>query len=453
MPKRCACIFISLICLTVFTSTVSFAVSAQVTLDSQSRQAAGNDVRSADTDQDKAMEAASYVPAPEISAASAILVEAKTGQILYSKDNRAASHISSACKLMTVLVAVENSDLSSNVTVSADTVVAEGSALNLEVGAKYALDDLLYAIMLTSANDAAIAVAEHVSAGDIGKFVGMMNATAAKLNMTDTHFTNPTGLLEDYQYTTAYDISLLIRYAVNNPTFNRIFSTKVRPWYGTGDETKILTSSNDLFWSYDYIEGGKTGYNKKEQQSIISTASDADSDMRLICVVLDAAEATMYTDATALFDYGFHNFKKSTLVRKGEIIKTETLDGNEINLVSQSDITYVHPVGDDYISEFNVTSNMKAPLKKAIPVGSANYILDDGTNISISLYPETELAPPPDDFRTATRKTILENKDIFLLVLFLAVIEAILILFNIGKLIRKLFLLILKPSGKRRRSS
>lgn len=453
MLKRYTGILILLICLLVLTSNVSFAVSSQVTAIIPSQPAAENAGQAAHPDQDMILGAANYVPAPEISASSAILVESSTGQVLYSKDSKAASHISSACKLMTILVAVENSDLSSNVTVSADTVVAEGSALNLEVGAKYALDDLLYAIMLTSANDAAIAVAEHVSAGDIGKFVGMMNTTAAKLNMVDTHFTNPTGLLEDYQYTTAYDISLLIRYAVNNPTFNRIFCTKARPWYGTGDETKILTSSNELFWSYDYIEGGKTGYNKKEQQSIITTASDMDSDMRLICVVLDAAATTMYTDATALFDYGFQNFRKSTLVRKGEVIKTETLDGNEVNLVSQSDITYVHPIGDDYISEFHVTSDLKVPLKKAIPAGSANYILNDGTNITISLYPESEIAPPPDDFRTTARKTILENRDIFLLVLFLVVIEAILILFNIGKLIRKLFIALLKQSGKRRRSN
>lgn len=393
--------------------------------------------------------AASTVPAPEISAPSAILVEAASGQILYSKDSQQPLHISAACKLMTVLVAIENAELYSNVTVSSDSVDAEGSALSLEVGAKYQLEDLLYAIMLTSANDAAKAVAEHVSAGDIGKFVEKMNATAAKLNMINTHFTNPTGLFEDNQFTTASDISLLIKYAISDTTFNKIFTVKVRPWYGTGNVAKILTSSNDLFWGYDGIEGGKTGYNKKDQQTIISTASR--NNMKLICVVLDSSDKTMYTDSTALFDYGFQNFRKNTLVYKGEILKTAELDGNEINLVSQSDIMYVHPLGESYIKEFNATADLKPPLKKTIPAGSAKYILQDGTVVSIVLYPETEIIPV-DDFLTSARKKVLENKDIFLLVLFLIVIEALLIVLNIGKLMKKLVLLFVNRFKSHRRS-
>ena len=90
------------------------------------------------------------------------------------------------------------------------------------------MGDLLYAIMLTSANDATIAVAEHVSSGDIGKFVDLMNKTAEKLGMTDTYFTNPTGLYDENQYTTARDIALLIRYAIANPQFNTLFTSKVR---------------------------------------------------------------------------------------------------------------------------------------------------------------------------------------------------------------------------------
>lgn len=393
--------------------------------------------------------AASTVATPEISAPSAILVEAESGQILYSKDIQQSLHISAACKLMTVLVAVENADLYSNVTVSSDSVGMEGSALSLEVGAKYQLDDLLYAIMLTSANDAAIAIAEHVSAGDIHKFVEMMNATAARLNMTNTHFTNPTGLLEDNQFTTANDISLLIKYAINNPAFNEIFSVKVRPWYSTGNDAKILTSSNKLFWGYDGIIGGKTGYNKKEQQTIISTAKR--TNMTLICIVLDAPENTMYTDASTLFDYGFQNFRKNTLVYKGEVLKTATLDNNEINLVSQSDIIYVHPLGESYIKEFSATADLKPPIKKAIPAGSAEYILKDGTAVKLSLYPETEIVPP-EDFKTSARKKILENKDIFILVLFLISIEVLLIVFNIGKLIRKFVLFIVRQFNRKNRS-
>lgn len=390
--------------------------------------------------------AAARVPVPEISAPSAILLEAETGQTLYSKSSKAPLHISAACKLMTVLIAIENSDLYANVTASADSVVAEGSALNLEVGAKYQMIDLLHAIMLTSANDAAVAIAEHVSSGNIDKFVAKMNETAEKLKMANTNFTNPTGLYDEYQYTTAGDISLLIKYAIQNTTFNKIFSTMVRPWYGTGNEMRILTSSNDLFWSYDGIQGGKTGYNKKEQQTVISAA--ARLNIKLICIVLDAPKESMYSDATALFDYGFDNFRKSTLVGKGELIKTSWLNGNAVRLISHDDIMYVHPSGESYIKEFSAEAELNPPLKKAIPAGSAKYVLNDGTEVSITLYPETEVVQPEDEM-TRLRKKVTDNKDIFILVAVLAAIEAMLILIQIGKLIGKLVTLIVKHIGRR----
>lgn len=379
--------------------------------------------------------AATRVPVPEISAPSAILVEAETGQVLYHKSSETPLHISAACKLMTVLVAVENSSLSSYVTVSSDSVDTEGSALNLEVGAKYMINDLLYAVMLTSANDAAVAVAESVSSGDINKFVGLMNETAQKLGMTQTHFSNPTGLYNESQYTTARDLSLLVRYAIKNPQFNNIYSAKVKLWYDASNTPRILTSSNQLFWSYDGLNGGKIGYNNKDQQSVISTASR--KNMKLIGIVLDAPEQSMYTDVSALLDYGFNNFWKSTLVSKNELIKTVEYEGHQVKLVSQSDIMYIHPIGESYIKEFEATADIKSPLKKTIPAGSATYILGDGTEVNISLYPESEIVPA-EDTKTKIQKKINENKDIFLMVAVLLAIEAILLLVNLGKLAAKL---------------
>lgn len=423
MQKKGSLILLTLIYILVFSSTNSLAVTPQAIV----------------------IGASSRVPVPEISAPSAILVESETGQVLYSKDSQTLLHISSACKLMTILVAIENSDIFANATVSTEAAKMEGSALNLEVGSKYQLNDLLHAIMLTSANDAAIVVAEHVSSGSVNKFINLMNETAEKLNMSNTYFTNPTGLFDERQYTTANDISLLIRYANKNQIFNRIFSTKARPWYSAGNEAEILTSSNQLFWSYDGIEGGKTGYNKKEQQSVISTASR--TNIKLISIVLDVPDSKMYSDTIALFNYGFDNFWKSTLVRKGEVLKTADFEGNKVKLISQNDIMYVHPIGDSYIKEFNAIADLKPPLKKTIPVGSAKYILRDGTEVNVSLYPESEIIPQ-EDTMTKVKKRILENRDIFILVLVLLAIEAILIVFNIGKLIRKLLLIIIKRLRK-----
>jgi len=433
-----------LLCIVLFVYNVSYAdpqqktvTGAAVDIDMQS------DVMTA------GVGASSLIPAPDISAPSAILVEAESGQVLYSKNPTRLSHISAACKLMTILVALENADINSNVTVSSESAGAEGSALNLEVGAKYPLEELLYAIMLTSANDAAIAVAEHVAAGSIEKFVSKMNETAKKLNMNNTHFENPTGLYSESQYTTAADIASLVKYAINNAEFNKMFCTTVRPWYYSPGEDKIMTSSNKLFWGYaGGIEGGKTGYNKKEQQSIITTSSR--NQLRLICVVLDTEENLMYQDATALLDYGFENFRKSVLVKKGEIIKTANYNGNEINLISQSNVMYVHPIGESYIKEFRATSDLKAPLNKSIPAGKATYILQDGTEINVSLYPEN-ITVPPDDIKTKVRKTISDNRDIFILLFVLIVIEGLLILFNLGKLMRKFVLYLARRFMRQRR--
>ena len=386
------------------------------------------------------------IPAPEISAPSAILVEADTGQVMYYKNSEAPLHISAANKLMTVLVAVENASLSSYVTVSSDSVDTEGSALNLEVGAKYLMNDLLHAIMLTSANDAAVAVAENVSSGDIEKFVDMMNETAEKLGMTGTNFSNPTGLYDESQYTTAKDLSLLIKYAIKNPQFNNIYSTKVKLWYDSSNNPKILTSSYQMFWSYDGLLGGKIGYNNKDQQSVVSTANR--KNLNLISIVLDAPEQAMYTDTEALFDYGFNNFWKSTLVSKNEVIKTVEFEGHQVKLVSQSEVMYIHPIGESYISEFEATATITPPLKKTIPAGKAIYVLDDGTEVNISLFPESEIVPV-EDTKTKIQKKINENKDIFLIVALLVVIEVILLLYNMGKLfVRLISFLIQRAKSK-----
>lgn len=394
----------------------------------------------ADTDTENAgYGASSRVPAPEISAPSAILIEAETGQVLYHKNSEAPLHISAANKLMNVLVAVENSSLSSYVTVSSDSVGIEGSALNLEVGAKYLMNDLLHAVMLTSANDAAVAVAESVTSGDINKFIGLMNETAERLGMTQTRFSNPTGLYDESQYTTAKDLALLVMNAIKNPQFNSIYSAKVKLWYDASNTPRILTSTNQMFWSYDGLNGGKIGYNNKDQQSVISTATR--KNLKLIAVVLDAPEKSMYTDTAALLDYGFDNFWKSTLVSKNELIKTVEYEGHQVKLVSQNDIMYVHPIGESYIKEFEATADIKPPLKRTIPAGSATYVLGDGTEVTISLYPESEIIPV-EDTKTKIQKKINENRDIFFMVAVLLAIEALLLLYNIGKLFVKLVTLI-----------
>lgn len=372
---------------------------------------------------------------PETTAVSVILSETERGQVLYGKNTSEALHIAALSKLMTILIAIESGNLGANVTISKDSVDAEGSALSLEVGEKYTLEELLYGIMLTSANDAAKAVAEH-TAGDTGKFVAKMNETAARLMMKNTHFTNPTGLFDENQFTTADDILLFMNYALKNQVFNRIFGAQIRPWSGPDGKATVLSSQNQLFFSYDGTDGGKTGYNEKDRQSLIATVTRGN--MRLLCIILDSPpDKKLFDSAVAIFDYGFKNYKKSLLVKKNEVLKTVPLEGNEVKLISTEDIYYVHPSGESFIREYSTKSDLKPPVKKSAIAGSATYILADNTVININLYPSEEIVPP-EDFLSSAKKKMLENKDIFYLVIFLLVLEVILILVNIGKLIKKL---------------
>jgi D-alanyl-D-alanine carboxypeptidase/D-alanyl-D-alanine carboxypeptidase (penicillin-binding protein 5/6) len=201
-----------------------------------------------------------------------------------------------------------------------------------------------------------------------------------------------------------------------------------------------------MFWSYDGLLGGKIGYNNKDQQSVVSTANR--KNLNLISIVLDAPEQAMYTDTEALFDYGFNNFWKSTLVSKNEVIKTVEFEGHQVKLVSQSEVMYIHPIGESYISEFEATATITPPLKKTIPAGKAIYVLDDGTEVNISLFPESEIVPV-EDTKTKIQKKINENKDIFLIVALLVVIEVILLLYNMGKLfVRLISFLIQRAKSK-----
>ncbi|NLF42684.1 MAG: D-alanyl-D-alanine carboxypeptidase, partial [Bacteroidales bacterium] len=206
----------------------------------------------------------------QIAAPSAILVESQRGQVLYEKDSKKKLHISSANKIMTALITLENmkDQLNTKVTISKNAVSVEGATLNLEVGEKYSVEDLLYSVILDSVNDSAIALAEYIG-GDEKGFVELMNKKAIELKMSDTHFTNATGLYNEQQYTSAYDIALLIRYAVTKYSkFQKIFSSKAWPWSNNG---KVLINSNELFWSYEGVDGGKTGYNDIERQTAITT--------------------------------------------------------------------------------------------------------------------------------------------------------------------------------------
>lgn len=258
--------------------------------------------------------------APEITAGSAILIDADTGTILYEKNSHIKGYPASITKLMTALLTVENCSLYETVTFSeaaAHSVTWEDSQIPIAAGEQYSVETALYALLLHSANDVAYGLAEHV-AGSVPAFCEMMNARAAELGALNTHFNNASGLNDPEHYTSAYDIAMFSRACFNNPTIVGIMKTSqyeipISNKYGY---TRTINQRHEMLkngkYYYQYAVGGKTGFTNESKYTLCTFATKGD--LNLIAVVLLCEEIEdRYEDTIALFEYGFNNFEKLTL--------------------------------------------------------------------------------------------------------------------------------------------
>ncbi len=256
--------------------------------------------------------------APDLVSDCAIIMDANTGQILYEKNAYEARYPASITKVLTMLVALENSDLDETVTFSEDAIWnidRDSSHIALDVGEQISVEDCLYAIAIASANEAAYGLAEHVG-GDLEGFADLMNQKATDLGCKNSHFVNANGLQDENHYTCAYDMALITREALNLKMFRTLTSAKsytipatnlqdARPLYS---KNKILKSSSEYY--YEYAEGSKTGYTTDSLNTLVTYAKK--DDLELICVVLKCKGAkNAYTDTRALFTYCYNNYQLS----------------------------------------------------------------------------------------------------------------------------------------------
>lgn len=264
------------------------------------------------------VQAEEYWPeGPSVAGESAIVMEASTGTVLYEKNAHQELYPASITKIMTALLAVENSSLDEQVTFSADAVYkTEGSGIWRDVDEVMTMEQCLYALMLESANECAYAIGEHVG-GDYDTFVQMMNDKAQELGCQNTHFNNPHGLPDENHYTSAYDMALISRAALQNETFRLITSTKRYTIPATNKHTEETYLSNhhkmlnnwkgDSQYLYDGCIGGKTGYTSVAGSTLV-TFAERDG-MTLICVVMNEKSPDHYLDTTNLLNYCFENFQ------------------------------------------------------------------------------------------------------------------------------------------------
>ena len=247
------------------------------------------------------------------SAQSALLMNANTGEILFRQNDSARLPMASTTKIMTALVAVESLPLDTPVTVTEEAVGVEGSSIYLTEGETLTLEALLYALMMESANDAAVAIAVAVS-GSVEAFAEKMNQRAASLGLTDTHFTNPHGLDHAEHYTTARELALIAREALKHETLVSIMSTqrKTIPHEGTGG-VRLMLNHNKLLRTYEGAIGVKTGFTKKSGRCLVSAARRGE--VTLIAVTIKASND--WRDHTAMLDYGFSLYDTVELCPEG----------------------------------------------------------------------------------------------------------------------------------------
>ena len=257
---------------------------------------------------------------PEITSEAAVILEDSTGTTLYAQNMDEVLYPGSTVKIMTCLLALENSNLTDEVTMTATGVsgVTDGGAnISAQLDEVFTMEQCLYAIMVASANDIALQVAEHVG-GSVENFVAMMNTRAAQLGCTNTVFTNPTGLPDENQHTTAHDMALIMKAATENPSFSPIASanTYTIPATNVSGGARSLTSkftmtnnSSDAY--YQGCLGGKEGFTEASQSTLVCSAQR--NDVTLICVILKGTSGQTDDEAITLLDYGFSNFQLLTL--------------------------------------------------------------------------------------------------------------------------------------------
>ena len=315
------------------------------------------------------------VSAVSLSAQSAILLEAQSGKILLDKNAHKVMSMASTTKIMTAVVAIESGDLEATVTVPKAAVGIEGSSIYLCEGEKLTLEDLLFALMLSSANDAATAIAIAV-AGSEESFVAMMNKTADKIGLLSTHFDNPHGLDSETHYTTAYDLARLTVYALNLPKFRAVTSTYKHTIPLAGNESaRLLVNHNKLLRSYEGIIGVKTGFTKKSGRCLVS-AAERDGTV-LVAVTLKAPND--WQDHKAMLDYGFDSFVSVKLAEVSGALEIPIISGNVASLpcAVRDDIYALLPKDHGTIvCRIEMKRFTYAPVETGETVGQVIYLCD-----------------------------------------------------------------------------
>ena len=309
--------------------------------------------------------------APSVSAKAAALYQPDTDSFLYLKNADERLPMASTTKIMTALLSLEELDLKGNIVIDERAVGIEGSSIYLKSGEIINALDLIYAVMLQSANDAAAALAYKIS-GSIEAFAELMNDRAKKIGLKNTNFTNPHGLDNKDHYTTARDLALLTAEAYKNSDFKAVASTYKKE-IESSDKTRILVNHNKLLKSYDGCIGGKTGYTKKSGRCLAS-AAERDK-LTFICTTIDAPDD--WRDHTEMLDYGYSLLEARQLAYIGEFKFTIPVingEDTELSVLNTDETIKIFNKNDDSIeTEIRLPRYVVAPIKEGDVLGKVIF--------------------------------------------------------------------------------
>ena len=316
---------------------------------------------------------------PPVYSEGAILMDGTTGKILYAQNEHTQFEPASTTKVMTALVVLEKTNLSDKVTIGEKPPLVDGSALGIQKGEVYTVEELMYGLLLESANDCAEALAEYVS-GSNEEFAKLMNAKAKELGALNTTFKNPSGLHEDGHLTTAYDLALIMKAAAHNEEYVRISQTEsykyVNQPFSDGSEkwasnrNQLLNQYSAYYYSSTYC--GKNGYTP-EANHAYTAAAVKDNEMLVAAFINATDKDNFYLNIGKLFDYGFDNFKTVKLINANDELDTYKInDEITIPLLAKTDFYYTTSV-DDNNPSYSLEYDKTDISKKAIKAGDVLY--------------------------------------------------------------------------------
>ncbi|HHW68873.1 MAG TPA: D-alanyl-D-alanine carboxypeptidase [Tenericutes bacterium] len=325
----------------------------------------------------------SNVKAIDTTASAAILLDADSNTVLYAKNIHNIRSVASISKIMTAVLAIESGKLNDTVIVDDTINTSYGSGIYIKSGEQIKLIDLVYGLMLRSGNDAALMISKYVG-GSVEDFVKMMNEKAKKLGMKNTIFNNPSGLDGSGikgNYSTAYDMAILTSYAIKNDLYVQISSTK-KYKVKTNLNYYSWTNKHKLLTSYKYAKTGKTGFTEIAKRTLVTTATK--NNMNLVVVTLN--DGNDWEDHVNLFEYGFSEYKKYKIIKKGNLNIIGEKHYKNYNLVSKNEFSYLLKKNekDQVIIRFELEK--KRIYKDGDVAGKVNILLNDKVIYKDDIY-------------------------------------------------------------------